>query len=228
MRLTVHFSSVMIIIMGFQIPLLAMEWPQWRGPTRYGMWREEGIVKRFTDEQLPAKWRATISNGYSGPTVAHERVYVTDRITTPVQAERVHCLDAMTGVKIWSHTYECKYEQIAHRNGPRAAVALNDGRAYSLGAMGHLFCFDATSGLILWYYSLTDMYECLIEVGTGNVGFNIHAVQPHFGSSSHAEKKCIHTHRIAGCYCDHCHLDLNYHSGSADGKEKRCFSRLLG
>lgn len=159
MRLTVHFSSVMIIILGFQIPLLALEWPQWRGPTRDGMWREEGIIKKFTDEQLPAKWRSTISNGYSGPTVADGRVYVTDRITTPIQAERVHCFDAMTGVKIWSHTYECKYERIDHRNGPRAAVTLNDGHAYSLGAMGHLFCFNATHGSILWTKDLRSKYK---------------------------------------------------------------------
>jgi len=158
-RLTGHSLIAMLIILGSHSLLLAADWPQWRGPYRDGIWREGGIVKRFWTEQLPFRWRATISNGYSGPTAAEGYVYVTDRITTPSQAERVHCFDAMTGVKIWSHVYECEYEQIDHRNGPRAAVTVNDGRAYSLGAMGHLFCFDATSGRILWTRDLRREYK---------------------------------------------------------------------
>ncbi|HUV66548.1 MAG TPA: PQQ-binding-like beta-propeller repeat protein [Sedimentisphaerales bacterium] len=159
MPLNKDFLRVIIIILGIHLPLLAADWPQWRGPNRDGIWREKGIVERFVTEQLPVRWRAEISNGYSGPTAADGRVYVTDRVTAPIQAERVHCFDAMTGAKIWSHDYECKYEQIDHRNGPRAAVTVDDGRAYSLGAMGHLFCFDATDGGILWDRDLRRQYK---------------------------------------------------------------------
>ena len=159
MPLNKDFLRVIIIILGIHLPLLAADWPQWRGPNRDGIWREKGIVERFVTEQLPVRWRAEISNGYSGPTAADGRVYVTDRVTAPIQAERVHCFDAMTGAKIWSHDYECKYEQIDHRNGPRAAVTVDDGRAYSLGAMGHLFCFDATGGGILWDRDLRRQYK---------------------------------------------------------------------
>jgi outer membrane protein assembly factor BamB len=116
-------------------------------------------VRKFTTEQLPVLWRAKITNGYSGPTVAKGRVYVTDRLTTPGQAERVHCFDAETGRKIWSHDYECRYERISHRNGPRAAVTVEGGRAYSLGAMGHLFCFDAAQGTVLWAKDLRRQYR---------------------------------------------------------------------
>jgi hypothetical protein len=121
MSLQKTFFRAIIIAFGICMPVPADDWPQWRGPGRDGVWREEGIIERFDTQQLPVRWRAEISNGYSGPTVADGRVYVTDRLTTPVQVERVHCFDATTGEKIWSHDYKCKYERIDHRNGPRAA-----------------------------------------------------------------------------------------------------------
>ncbi len=144
-------KSILAIIIGllFHIPAFAADWPQWRGPNRDGVWREKGIVQKFEEKQLPIRWRVKIANGYSGPTVAKGRVYITDRLTSPTGVERVHCFDAMTGEGIWSHTYDCKYTRgktVGYPNGPRAAVNINEGRAYSLGTMGHLFCLDAAKG----------------------------------------------------------------------------------
>src|SRR5438876_7891743 len=84
----------------------ADDWPQWRGPKRDGIWRESGIVEKFDSEQLPILWRAEIGSGYSGPTVAAGRVYITDRLTEPSQVERVHCFDAATGKPLWDYTYD--------------------------------------------------------------------------------------------------------------------------
>ena len=159
MPLRKNLSWAIIIILQMRIPVMADDWPQWLGPSRDGTWREKGIVERFESPQLPIRWRAEISNGYSGPTVANGRVYVTDRLAGPTQIERVHCFDATTGRKIWSHDYQCTYEGIAHRNGPRAAVTVNDNRAYSLGAVGHFFCFDAANGSMLWSKDLRKEYR---------------------------------------------------------------------
>jgi outer membrane protein assembly factor BamB len=135
------------------------DWPQWRGPNRDGVWREDGIVARFGGPQLAVRWRTEIASGYSGPTVADGRVYVTDRVTSPASVERVHCFDAMTGSEIWSHSYRCEYEKVGYGDGPRASVTINQGRAYSLGTMGHLFCFDAAKGEVLWSKDLRAEYR---------------------------------------------------------------------
>ncbi|UCG57361.1 MAG: PQQ-binding-like beta-propeller repeat protein [Phycisphaerales bacterium] len=140
-------------------PCRGADWPQWRGANRDGVWREKGIVEKFEHKQLPIRWRTKIGAGYSGPTVADGRVYVTDRQTSPNEVERVHCFDAMTGEPIWSHTYECNYEKIGYRDGPRAAVTIDDGRVYSLGSMGHLFCFDAARGDVIWNRDLNTEYK---------------------------------------------------------------------
>lgn len=138
------------------------EWPQWRGPGRDGLWRETGIIEKFAGEQIHVKWRVQISNGYSGPTVADGRVYVTDRVRQPEQIERVLCFDAMTGRELWTHTYPCRYRRVGHPDGPRACVTIDEGRAYSLGTMGHLFCLDAEKGKVIWSKDLKAKYDLRI------------------------------------------------------------------
>ncbi|MCA9120468.1 MAG: PQQ-binding-like beta-propeller repeat protein [Planctomycetaceae bacterium] len=136
---------------------LADEWPQWRGPERNGVWQETGIVDQFGSEQIAIKWRQAIGAGYSGPTVADGRVYVTDRIVEPEQIERVHCFDWKTGAKVWSHQYPCSYS-VGYAAGPRASVTVNEAKAYALGAMGHFNCFDAATGNVLWSHDLNAEY----------------------------------------------------------------------
>ena len=156
--------ALYLIVLSFYNVAEAADWPQWRGPNRDGTWNEKGIVQKFATPQLPIRWRAKIANGYSGPTVADDRVYVTDRLASPAQLERVHCFDAMTGKPIWSYEYKCKYERFEHRDGPRASVTIDDNRAYSLGAMGHLFCFDAAKGDVLWSRNLNAEYKIKMPI----------------------------------------------------------------
>ena len=153
------FASVLVMMSLSGVAVRAADWPQWRGPNRDGLWPETGILRKFGPEQLRARWRTKISNGYSGPTVAAGRVYVTDRVDSPKELERVHCFDAKDGRRIWSYGYECAYEKVGKQNGPRASVAIDNGRAYSLGTMGHLFCFDAAGGKVLWSRDLKKQYD---------------------------------------------------------------------
>ena len=136
------------------IPVLgsavADEWPQWRGPTRDGVWPETGIVEQFAardSRSAGARRSAAATAARRSPS---GRVYVTDRQTEPEQVERVHCLDWQTGRRLWTYTYACPYESVGYTAGPRAAVSIDDGRAYALGTMGHLHCLDAATGTLLW------------------------------------------------------------------------------
>ena len=148
------FAMISILI----IPGFADDWSQWRGPNRDGLWNETGIIDEFDTEEIPIRWRVPIGSGYSGPTVADGRVYVTDRLTKPKQVERVLCFDWETGDEIWSYTYDCIYK-IEYPVGPRATVSIHDGLAYALGAMGHLHCFDAVTGDIKWKKDLNTAYD---------------------------------------------------------------------
>ena len=148
MRIQLIPTVVGILLAGGAVGVMADDWPQWRGPKRDGEWHERGVVDAF--EKLEVVWRADIGAGYSGPTVADERVYVTDRVTEPEEKERIHCFDARLGTKLWTVEYACPYDGVSYTAGPRAAVTIDDGRAFALGATGRLHCLDAGTGAVLW------------------------------------------------------------------------------
>jgi outer membrane protein assembly factor BamB len=141
-----------------------MDWPQWRGSDRDGVWHETNIVQQFTAPRLAVKWRADVGPGYSGPTVADGRVLITDRVFKPDEGERVHCFDAMDGRRLWSYAYECNYKQVGYQAGPRASVTVDEDRAYSLGTMGHLYCFEAATGRAIWARDLYRQYRIRMPI----------------------------------------------------------------
>jgi len=151
---------LLLVVFGIvQVSCHTQDWPDWRGPGRDGVWEASGVVEQFDSEVIAPEWSVPIGPGYSGPTVSQGRVYVTDRLERPEQAERVLCLDEETGEEIWTYQYPCVYEGVGYPAGPRASVVVRDGKAYSLGTMGHLFCFDAVTGKVLWKKELSKAYE---------------------------------------------------------------------
>jgi outer membrane protein assembly factor BamB len=84
-----------------------------------------------------------------------------DRITDPKQFERVLCFHATTGKEIWSYRYLSKYK-VGYPAGPRASVTIDGKYAYSLGTMGHFYCFDAETGDVIWNKDLKAEYAIKI------------------------------------------------------------------
>ncbi|MDG1895587.1 MAG: PQQ-like beta-propeller repeat protein [Fuerstiella sp.] len=128
---------------------VADDWPQWGGPRGDIVWRESGIVDTLpTDGLLPRVWSAPVGEGYSGPAVANGRVYLTDRILAE-RNERVLCFDAQSGKQLWQHEYPARYT-VSYPHGPRATPVVDDGRVFTIGAVGHMFCMNADTGDQIW------------------------------------------------------------------------------
>ncbi len=141
----------------------ADDWPQWRGPQRDGHWRETGLLEKFPAGQLKPTWTAPIGPGYAGPTVAGDRVFVMDRVKSPEQ-ERVLAFDRTTGKQLWAHAYPCVYRDIDFATGPRASVTIADGRAFSLGAMGHAHALNVADGSVIWTRDLAADFKAIINL----------------------------------------------------------------
>lgn len=135
------------------------DWPQWRGPDRDGTWNESGLISRFDGPEVKRNWSVAIGSGYSGPTVADGRVLVMDRLTEPEEVERIVCVDEQTGKFLWKHSYSCEYRNVGYVAGPRASVTIHQGRAYSIGTMGHLKCLDVKTGKVLWEHDCDTEYR---------------------------------------------------------------------
>jgi outer membrane protein assembly factor BamB len=175
-RTTTSRAAAASIVLGLlAIPLArssADDWPQWLGPRRDGVWRESGILEKLPEGGPRLRWRRAIGAGYSGPAVAGNRVYVTDRLldagarnpddqfqrgSIPGK-ERVLCLDDADGGKVlWTYEYACAYT-VSYPSGPRATPLASGGRVYSLGAEGMLVCLTSEDGKEVWKRDLRADY----------------------------------------------------------------------
>ena len=149
----------LVCVLWASLPGHGDDWPQWRGPLRDGVWREDGVLERFPPEGPPVRWRTAIGAGFSGPAIAGGRVFLMDRAVEEGASagvkirwdyrdktqgqERVLCLDEATGKVLWRHAYPCAYET-AYGFGPRATPTVCGDRVYALGAMGDLWCLEST------------------------------------------------------------------------------------
>ncbi len=158
------FILVPTLLLAIPSLVQADDWPQWLGPERDGIWRESGILDKFPEGGPKVRWRTPIGAGYSGPVVANNRVYITDRVLAegaknpdnPFNSqarvpgkERVLCLNEKSGELLWKYEYDCTY-RISYADGPRATPLVHEGRVYTLGAMGNLLCLEADKGERIW------------------------------------------------------------------------------
>ena len=154
----------------------AADWPQWMGPNRDDDWAETGLIDAFPEGGVTYRWRKPISGGFAGPAVVGDRVFVTDYLKSagdnkPAPTlrnelqgkERVFCLDAKTGDEIWKHEYDCNYT-ISYPAGPRCTPTVDDGRVFTLGAMGDLVCLDAKTGDVVWSKNLPNAYDAPVPL----------------------------------------------------------------
>ena len=54
----------------------ADNWPQWMGPQRDNVWREDGLLEKFPEGGPRVVWRVPVAGGYAGPAVAGDKVFV--------------------------------------------------------------------------------------------------------------------------------------------------------
>jgi outer membrane protein assembly factor BamB len=158
------FPSVSLALVAACSTARADDWPHWLGPKRDAVWRESGIVEKFPAGGLKVRWRAAVNPGFSGPAVAGGRVFVTDRkvakgakvndedpfdLSIVGGSERVLCLDEKTGRELWTHEYDAPYG-VSYNSGPRATPVAGDGKVFTLGTEGHVFCLNAADGKVVW------------------------------------------------------------------------------
>ena len=149
----------------------AEDWPQWRGVERDGVWRDTGLVERFSAGGLIVKWRAPVRGGFAGPAVADGRVFVLDYQETPGSRtmdghERLVVFDEENGAQLWTQEWPAAYRNINVKFaiGPRATPTVHGGLVYILGAAGMLSCFDTRTGDLIWRVDTVADYGLTVPV----------------------------------------------------------------
>lgn len=152
-----------------------MDWPYWRGPEMNGVSREKGIVDRWsTDENV--LWMNEEAASRSTPIVMNGRLFVLtrDQPETKFEGEKVLCLDAATGEKLWENRFNVFLSDVPDTRVGWSSVVGDPttDRVYALGVCGYFQCIDAKTGETIWSHSLSEEYGLLSTYG-GRTNFPI-------------------------------------------------------
>ena len=170
----VILSLVVVGVVAGSSPLLAEDWPEWRGAGRDGVWRESGILTTFPADGLTPLWRTPVHTGFSGPSVSNGRVFLTD-FTEDRQLrgmERAMALDEQTGEVLWTHEWPAAYARIMWPVGPRATPTVDGDRVFVLGVNGKLFALDVETGAVIWQKDYVADFDADPNTWAFDYGFN--------------------------------------------------------
>jgi outer membrane protein assembly factor BamB len=122
-------------------------WTDFRGPARDGRYDEAAINTRWPSGGLPRLWSQPVGGGYASFVVAEGRAFTIEQRRNK---EVVAAYDVETGRELWTHAYDAEFKESMGGDGPRATPTWNEGRVYSLGALGDLRCLEAKTGKLAW------------------------------------------------------------------------------
>lgn len=137
-------------------------WPSLLGPTRDCVSPERGLDWSWKQSGPAEKWRIPAGDGYASPVVLGNRLVLFHRVEN---REVVDCLDAETGMRVWSQAWTASYEcPFDYSSGPYSTPVLESGRAYAIGANGHLACLDLEDGSEIWHRDVHRQFQVQLEV----------------------------------------------------------------
>ena len=135
----------------------AASWPQLFGADRTSVAPSQPVNLNWGSQAPPEKWSIAIGTGYGSPVVHDESVVFNHRID---DEEIVQCVSAVDGSSIWTHKYSTTFQgDSEYSNGPYSTPLIHQGRVYSYGGQGRLFCLGLQNGDVIWERKLHEEFE---------------------------------------------------------------------
>jgi outer membrane protein assembly factor BamB len=133
-----------------QAPLLAKDFPQWRGPERDGHTTETRLLQEWPPEGPKLLWQVQeVGAGYSTPSVVGGRIFL---LANEGSEESVLALSAKDGSRLWA----AKLGKVGHPDqnpnypGARSTPTVEGKYLFALGSDGDLVCLETASGREVW------------------------------------------------------------------------------
>ncbi|MDX1961819.1 MAG: PQQ-binding-like beta-propeller repeat protein [Pirellulales bacterium] len=147
------------------------DWPNWRGPDQDGVSRSSSNLVSTVDLRSGKNvaWKNEEAGGISTPIIYKGKLYtiVRDARETNREMEKVICLDAATGNKIWEAKHNVYLSDVpAERVGWSCCVAdPQTNTIFAQGVNGYFACLDADTGKVVWDRSLHEEFGALSTYG---------------------------------------------------------------
>jgi outer membrane protein assembly factor BamB len=148
----------------------AADWPDWRGPMQDRHYDGPPLVSSFDPEAgTNVLWRSDEAGGISTPVIMRGKLFtlVRHKPGTTEEAEKVLCLDAATGKKLWENVFNVYLSDVpAERVGWSAVIAdPSSNTVFAHGVCGAFTAIDATTGKTKWQRSLHEEFGFLSTYG---------------------------------------------------------------
>ena len=130
----------------------AEDWPNFRGPMGTGISRETAWSSDWPKDGPARLWSSNVGTGYSSVAVVDDKLYT---IGNEDNRDTVVCLDAATGKKIWSHSYDSPLDARFFEGGPTSTPTVNGTHVYTIARQGDVFCLDRRNGKVIWATKLS-------------------------------------------------------------------------
>ncbi len=150
---------------------VAADWPDWRGPQESRtVAGDKPLVTSFDPEKgTNILWKNDEAGGISTPVIMGGKLYtlVRHKPGTTEEAEKVLCLDATTGKKLWENVFNVYLSDVpAERVGWSAVIAdPATNTVFAHGVCGVFTAIDAATGATRWQRSLHEEFGFLSTYG---------------------------------------------------------------
>ena len=166
-RSMVLVATILTLVAGSAV---AADWPDWRGPRQDRHYDGPPLATSFDPEAgSNVLWKNDEAGGISTPVIMGGKLFtlVRHKPGTTEEAEKVLCLDAATGKKLWENVFNVYLSDVpAERVGWSAVIADPDtNTVFAHGVCGVFTAIDAATGKTKWQRSLHEEFGFLSTYG---------------------------------------------------------------
>lgn len=163
-----HFLRAAFLLMGLAMPLLADNWPNWRGHDGQGHCNEKNLPVKWSAKEN-VRWKVPMPDeGNSSPVIWGERIFVTQASekkdwppkggnggAASAYKRALLCFQRSDGKPLWTREATYKEIEYTHPTNPycSASPAVDAERVIVSHGSAGMFCYDH-DGKELWKYDL--------------------------------------------------------------------------
>ncbi len=130
------------------VGIQAAQWPQFNGPDRDRICREQGLLRQWPQGGPRHLWTMEgLGRGFSSISIVDGRLFTMGDLADADgnDAQFVLAYDLHTRQPLWATKIGVPFQ-----TGPRCTPTVDGERLYALGTEGNLVCLKADSGTLVW------------------------------------------------------------------------------